>query len=1031
MRHIPTAMRTIVLAFLSALSATLAAQSVPDWENPAVISHNRLPHHASLGNYSLQRNHPEVISLDGTWKFRWSRDPQSRPADFWQEDYDVSGWDDIHVPCDWQMQGFGTPIYTNMTNPFRNDMPRVTAEPDRSWTAFENRNPVGSYVTFFDASEIDSHNWILEFEGAGSAFYVWVNGCMAGYSQNSMGIAEFDISSYLHEGRNRLSVEVYRWSDGSYLEDQDFWRLSGIFRPVKLWKRPLLHISDYRITALPAGDFKSASLTVDLEAANAGTVGSSLPYTVYISGKKSDGTDYSHIFEGMTPFIAAGDTARIRMCAEIPLPRLWSAEKPDLYYCRIRLGDEEFSQDFGVRKVEVRGQVLYINGRPVKLRGVNRHDHHPRTGHYVDPSTMLTDVRLMKQANINMLRTSHYPDLEYLMELCDRFGLYVMDEANQESHAFGIGNRVLGDNPDWVDAHVDRARALVSRDINHASVFFWSLGNEGGRGQCIEAMRRAVEQMDSTRLIFSDSDRSQSDLYDDSYLSPGRLRQEAARIDDKPFFMREYAHMMGNSGGNLDEYWDVIYADSSIAGAAVWDWVDQGIAKPSDGSPLEYKGSSLELEKGEFWAYGGDFGDRPNDANFCLNGLIGPDRVPHPHYYELKHVYQPIRFSQISSTEIMLTDLDSFTGFSPYLFTVSYDDPNTYETVHVETVVPDSDGILKVRRDMSSYSVTVTASLKDAALWADSGFPVAFEQFPVQAAIPPYFGKGRIRTVRNGTDLVISKGDASVTVNGSGQISSIVSGGRELLQGVLEPYFWKPANDNQEHNDYARTMGVWRNAHEGMKTAVESDIKSRKVTVTATSELELGATLTLRYEITDISQNFRDGSTLQINVTADYVPHSDNIPLMPKFGMRMRVKSHLDEVSYIGRGPYENYPDRRHGSAIGRYSMFVKDFMTDYICPQDNSNRCDVSWFRLHGGKDALAVFADSPVNLRIWNCSEEDIEQARHGFELPVRDFVNVNIDSDIIGVGGNDAWGARTEPQYMVHGDEPHRLSFQIVAR
>lgn len=237
--------------------------------------------------------------------------------------------------------------------------------------------------------------------------------------------------------------------------------------------------------------------------------------------------------------------------------------------------------------------------------------------------------------------------------------------------------------------------------------------------------------------------------------------------------------------------------------------------------------------------------------------------------------------------------------------------------------------------------------------------------------------------------------------------------------------------DNQEHNDYARTMGVWRNAHEGMKTAVESDIKSRKVTVTATSELELGATLTLRYEITDISQNFRDGSTLQINVTADYVPHSDNIPLMPKFGMRMRVKSHLDEVSYIGRGPYENYPDRRHGSAIGRYSMFVKDFMTDYICPQDNSNRCDVSWFRLHGGKDALAVFADNPVNLRIWNCSEEDIEQARHGFELPVRDFVNVNIDSDIIGVGGNDAWGARTEPQYMVHGDEPHRLSFQIVAR
>ena len=1074
-------MKTSHFILLAVMTAPLSvfAQSVPDWENPAVIGINKLPYHATLGNPSTHRNNPEITYLDGIWKFLWSPDPESRPADFFQAGYDVSGWDDIHVPCDWEMQGYGTPIYTNSRYPFRREPPRVTGTPDRNWTAFSARNPVGSYVTEFEVQDIPSYNWILEFEAVSSAFYVWVNGQKVGYSQNSMSPAEFDISPFLKEGLNRLAVEVYRWCDGSYIEDQDFWRLSGIFRPVKLWKRPLQHISDYRISLIPSEDFSSASFNAQIELTNAGSKKSdAMGVRVTLKGKNADGNGINQILSDPGKPIGSCDTVTLNMTSVLEHPLLWSAEKPNLYECLIELLDargsvvESFVQNTGVRRIENRGEVMYINDKPVKLRGVNRHDHHPRTGHYVDAETTELDIKLMKQANINMLRTSHYPDSPILYELCDRYGLYVMDEACQESHGFGLRNRQMGNDPQWMKAHVDRAESLVKRDFNHPSVFFWSLGNEGGAGMNMRAMRAKVDELDSTRLVFCDTDLSVSDLYDDSYLSPARLKQVAQRVTDRPFMMREYAHMMGNSGGNLTEYWDIIYADPSIAGAAIWDFVDQGIAKPIDGSKLSYKGSGLSLEKGEYWAYGGDFGDMPNDGNFVINGLLAPDRTPHPHYYEVKHVYQPLKFELLNVDEdecyayVKVHNLDYFTDLTEYDydFRIMFDDGRFIEADETDKkwTKLDDKGVLKI--PFLSMAITlknssckmipfkdvvlqVFAKLKEPTLWADAGYVVAYDQFLVWKPKVENFdwdapSSGKI--LKRNKDIEstpdggynIKCGEYIYSVDSIGALTSIKWREKEYLTGPLEPDFWKPANDNQIRNDYERTMGVWRNVGPERKV-VDSEIRTVKRYKKKYTQLRynyqtsVGALLTLCYEFGEA----------EVKVSLNYDPAQVEVESMPRFGMRMRVSSqYYDSVRWSGRGPLENYPDRKNGALFGKYTLPVSEYMVDYVYPQDNSNRSDCYNFSLVPFNWKTKVNGETPINriltvnsselfnLRIWNYSEEDLEKARHGYELPQSDYLNINIDKEIIGVGGNDAWGAKTEPQYIPSAKEPHSLTFSI---
>lgn len=983
-------MKKTLITLTVLLSVTVQAQETYDWENPAVLGINKLPYHATLQLPSKQKECKEILSLDGQWLFHWAKDPESRPVDFYREDYDVSGWDHITVPGNWQLQGFGKPIYVNMQYPFHRDRPSVTGEPNKDWYAYDHRNPVGSYVTYVDVSrEMLSKNLILHFGGVHSAFYVWVNGQMVGYSQNSMSPAEFDVTKYVREGRNKLAVEVYRWSDGSYLECQDMWRLSGIFREVQLWVRPLVHIADYKVEAVPNQDFSQATVTANITLCNTGSKkAKNLSVAFNIEGKT---------IENRLKSLAPNDTTRIGFTYIINNPKLWSAEKPHLYPFSIDLKTsretEHFDYHVGVKRVEVVGEVFKINGKNVKLRGVNRHDHHPVTGRYVDDATYEQDIALMKQANINFLRTSHYPDREYLYELCDKWGIYVMDEANQESHGYGYANRVMGEDPAWKDAHVDRAVSLVQRDKNHPCVIFWSLGNEGGVGPNLKAMRETVVALDSIALPFCDTDRSQSDIYDDSYLTPARLASEAKKVSDRPFIMREYAHAMGNSVGNFKEYWDVIYADSSICGAAIWDWVDQGIASIIENGQLRIDKSPAPAHL-QFYAYGGDFGDMPNDGPFCLNGLIAPDRKPHPHYYEVQYVYQPLSFEWDEET-YRIVNHDFFT------------DPDEYDISSSDLVY----GTETLRN--------VEARLREDKPWAKKGFVVAREQFVLQQWNFPTKLEGKPAKVQQTDDgLKALTKHGEMTIDKTGALCSWIVDGQEMLKAPLEPYFWKPENDNQHAAHFAQRLAVWRDAAQNrIVKSIRTEMSENCVKVIAETQLPVGADLTLTYSINDEGK---------IMVDMDYKPTATDIPLIPKFGMRMRVPAGFNDIAYYGRGPWENYPDRKRSAMIGYYEMPLSQFETEYIHPQDNGNRCDVRFLKLNNGHNILSIKGCQPLCIRAWDYGEEDLEGAKHPNEIQRGRFVNLNIDLNIHGVGGIDTWGQRTLPQYTIDGNQPYHYAF-----
>lgn len=980
---------TSILAAILFLGPVSAQQH--DWENPHVLGINKLPYHATLQLPSKEAECSEIVSLDGKWLFHWSKDPESRIMDFYTNEYDASGWDRIDVPGNWQLQGFGKPIYTNISYPFQRDEPRVTSEPPADWYAYDHRDPVGQYVTSIEVTpDMLGKTLILHFGGVHSAMYLWINGQKVGYSQNSMSPAEFDVTSYLHVGSNKLAVEVYRWSDGSYLEDQDMWRLSGIFRPVQLWVRPLVHIADYELEPVPDLKTQKGTVNATVMVTNGGAkAAKNVPVKFSVNGQSASASIKK---------LAPGDTASVKLTININKVHLWSAYDPYLYPVTVEADGEQFEYHIGFKEVRIVGEVLKINGKNVKLRGVNRHDHHPLTGRYVDRATYVKDIELMKQGNLNFLRTSHYPDDPYLYELCDRYGIFVMDEANQESHGYGYANRYMGNQPDWKDAHVDRAVSLVKRDRNHPCVTIWSMGNEGGTGPNMLAMRAAIEALDLSRPVFYDApDMSQTTIHDDSYLYPDQLREAAQNEKEKPFMMREYAHAMGNSVGNLKEYWDVIYADSSICGAAIWDWVDQGLY---DKEYEKQRKNDRNLPKR--WLYGGDFGDKPNDTNFCCNGLIGPDRNPNPHFYEVQYVYQPIWFTY-ENGKVIKHVMDPF---------VNEDD---FEYVE-KTKVVNGETLLEVN-----------ALYKEDKLWAKKGDIVARDQFVIgEYQYPTLTAKGDAPLLADDEDgYRVNFPDGYVLVDRGGAITDIHKGAFSL-EYPLEPYFWKPENDNQRAANFARRTAIWEHAAEN-RELVSMDHK------TADGLLELTFKFNLKADsdaFAAYTLTYRFNGQGEIGVEADYQPIAEDIPLLPKFGMRMGLPDGYDNIEWYGRGPRENYPDRKLSQFIGEYRSRLRDFEYDYVRPQDNANRCDTRWFKLSDRTSEIEIKGCQPLNFRVWDYREEDLVGVGHPNELH-RHGVNVNIDLNIHGVGGADTWGRRTLPQYTNPGTNAYNYSFIISVR
>lgn len=915
------------------LSAGLTAQKAKEWEDPQVIGINKEDYHTSLLLPSAKAEASWIVSLNGKWKFHWSKDPDHRPTDFYKRDYDASGWDDIVVPGNWQMQGYGLPIYSNWTYPFKNDQPRVTAEPPANYYSYENRNPVGSYVTSFDLeSVIDDKQYFLHFEGVESAMYVWLNGQLVGYSENSYSPAEFDITSYVRKGDNKLAVEVYRWSDGSYIEDQDMWRLSGIFRPVELWIR--------------------------------------------LSGKDANAKPFLKTASSTIPAIAPNSTSNIVLTTTIDAPALWSAEKPNLYEVELSLlhkGQkvEDLTFHTGVRNVEVRGEVLYVNGKPVKLKGVNYHEHHPRTGRYLDAETLEYDLKMMKRANINFIRTSHYPHIPLFYELCDKYGFYVMNDANNESHDFGIGNKVLGDDPQWTKAHVDRAVSMVKRDRNHPSIIIWSLGNEAAGGANAVAMREAVLSIDSTRPVFYDSDRSVSDIYDDSYLHPLRMVEVADMVKDKPL-------------------------------------------------------SNIALGEDEYWAYGGSFGDQPNNGYTCINGLFRADRVPNPHFYQVARTYQNIEFTLVGNNKIKLRNKHFFTSLDEFDYSYEWMEGGVIINKGKASLADDILTIETTVAERKELILTIYAHIKQEQPWAEKGFVVAWEQFVVSPG-----EKNTLSTDAGKPSISLTGNEIRIEAAGSdyvfdaktGALISWKSNGKEILSGALEPYFWKPANVNQLQNNYNNRLGAWRDAAKQRilkeyRTYQDEGIQS----IEFKYDLPVGALYILTYSI--------DG-TGRLKINAHYSPYKTDIPLMPKFGFRAQLSPSYDTFAWYGRGPHENYPDRKSGYMIGRYKLPIDSIMVDYAKPQDNANRCDVRSLSITG-KDIplIKIQGIDLFNFRAWTYLEEDLEKADYPFQLPDRDYINLNIDSEIHGVGGNDGWGARTMDQYTVDGNKERSFEFIIEA-
>ncbi len=1025
-------MRKLLLSILMfGLGYAVQGQEINDWENPQVIGINKEPYHANLTLPSKRYSSGECESLDGVWKFRWSPRPEQRTVDFYEPGFDVSGWDDIVVPGEWQMQGYGIPIYTNWTMPFKKDQPRVMSEPPANYYSYENRNPVGQYVTSFKVqAPVKDKAYFLHFGGVESAMYVWVNGHKVGYSENSMSPAEFNITPYVQEGDNKLAVEVYSYSDGSYLEDQDMWRLSGIFRSVDLWTRPDVHIADYVITAIPNEDYSNATAKINFQLANLSAKNKkNIDLKVAVSGKDRKGKEVSYSVMKTIKKIVPGEDACVEVELNLENPSLWSSEKPNLYDVDIVLSSkgkelEHFENHLGVRKVEIKGEVIYYNGKAIKIKGVNRHEFHPRTGRTMDRATMELDLKMIKQANINLIRTSHYPDDPLFYELCDIYGLYVMDEANQESHAYGLKNRELGDNPDWTKAHLDRAESLVARDKNWPCVLIWSLGNEGGQGINSVAMAEKVREMDSTRLVFSDTDRDISDFYDDGYIHPDKVAALSKQITDKPFFMREYAYAGGNSLGNYKDYADVINADPSNFGAVIWEWCDHGMAKKR-GSNIQKYGDepfALKLEDDEYFAYGGDYGDNPHSSTTCLNGIVRADRTPHPQYFEVQKVNQYLNFELVSSSNIRVLNSYCFTSADEFDYFYEFVDDG--KVVHSSEQPINTNEILEIPAyddTQGEVFLNVYARLRRSTIWADAGFTVAKEQFLLVEKPAVKFEAGESVPALKEADncYVVTAGKEIVSIEkATGYLVSWKHENTELLKEPLKPYFWKPATENQKHNNYNRRLGQWRKAGEEMKMiSSKSSKQDGNVVLSFEKEMEIGAKYSLTYKI---------NSEGKILVFADYAPAKEGLPLMPKFGMKMLVNPEMDEITWYGRGIYENYPDRKSSEFIGEYSLPLDDFVVNYPAPQENGNRCDVRWMAFSDGKLNVRIEGLQPLCFRAWPWLEEDIEKAGHPFELPDRDFINVNIDLNIHGVGCNDGWGAQTLEKYTIDANKPYSYGF-----
>ncbi|NMC38927.1 MAG: DUF4981 domain-containing protein [Bacteroidales bacterium] len=1024
-----------------------------DWENPAVFNINREAHHASIISYpdkvsvlagNMQES-PNYLSLDGVWNFHYADSPDKRPFWFFRDDFDTREWDEIEVPSNWQMKGYDVPVYVNITYPFKQNPPYI----DHSW------NPVGSYKrTFTVPSSWKNKEVFLQFGAVSSAFYVWINEQLVGYSEESKLPAEFNITKNLKRGKNSIAVEVYRWSDGSYLEDQDFWRLSGIQRTVFLHARPKTRIADFFAVADLENNYSDGILNLNVDLV--GDEKNSGEFSV----EASLFDDSNEIFTEVKKTSLKGSRASLDFSGKFPSVKKWTAETPDLYSLVLTLKDnsgtilECAGAKIGFRKVEILNSQLMVNGVPILLKGTNLHEHHDVTGHVIDKETILKDIKVMKSNNINAVRTSHYPQQELWYDMCDRYGLYLIDEADIESHGIGYDKDVtLADKPEWAASHLDRMQGIVERDKNHPSVIIWSLGNEAGDGHNFLNNYKWTKKRDETRPVQYEREGDQtnaterhSDIVCPMY-SKIEFIEKYARdpLNDRPLIMCEYAHAMGNSTGNLQDYWNVIEKYPRLQGAFVWDWVDQGLLVTDENGT-------------KYWAYGGDFGEEgvPSDGNFCINGLTWPDRTGKPGLAEVKKVYQYIGFEPIDLKTGRVRIINKYDFISLKDFTILwtvYSDGIAVKSgslafpdlqPHHDTVAVIPFGDIESSPG-TEYFLNLSATRSGEWNLVPEDHIYASEQLLLPVEGEPLFGK------RDELRVLQTKTEGSIfTVSGEGfnirfdlekgKMVSFNSGERELFRQGPEPDFWRPPTDNDYGYGMDLKLGIWKKA--GEKAAI------RKVNI---QQPEMDRViLTMEYDIPGQKGEKIAGyvSTYTIMGSADVIVKnqfsklSDMIPEIPRMGMQMRLPQEYSNLRWFGRGPHENYTDRKTSAFAGLYESSVDDQYIPYIRPQENGYKTDTRWLTLTDEDGNGLLVSGSPLicfaalrNVHDDFESPGKLSQYRrdaktantHTNDVKPRDFVNLNVDYGQMGVGGDDSWGAEIHPQYRLL-DRKYEYSFRM---
>lgn len=1075
-------MKKYIALFSILLSTQLSAQTVHDWENHHVLQINREPARAAFTPFSVQPGDCSM-SLDGTWKFRWTPVPNERVLDFYRADFNDKDWTDFPVPANWEINGYGTPIYVSAGYPFKIDPPRVMGEPKVGYTTYKERNPVGQYRRSFvlpDKWKAKGQTF-LRFEGVMSAFYVWINGERVGYSQGSMEASEFNITNYLQPGTNRIALEVYRYSDGSYLEDQDFWRFGGVHRSIHLVHTPDIRIRDYAVRTLPAtANCEDFILQIDpqfsvyggmtgkgyvLQSVLKDAAGQEI---VTLKGDVEDILDLEHKASRMNEWYPQRGPRKMgRLSATVKAPERWTAETPYLYRLHLTLQSaegevlEQVVQPVGFRSVEIKKGQLLVNGSPVRLRGVNRHEHDPRTARVMSEERMLQDILLMKQGNINAVRTSHYPNVSRWYELCDSLGLYVMDEADIEEHGL---RGTLASTPDWHAAFLDRAVRMAERDKNYPSIVMWSMGNESGYGPNFAAISAWLHDFDPTRPVHYEGAQGVDGAPDpktvdvisrfytrvkQEYLNPGiaegedkeraenarweRLLEIAERTDDnRPVLTSEYAHSMGNALGNFKEYWDEIYSNPRMLGGFIWDWVDQGIYKTlPDGRTMV--------------AYGGDFGDKPNLKAFCFNGLLMSDRETTPKYWEVKKVYAPVMLT-LENGQLMVTNRNHHTDLSQYrcLWTLSVDGKQKEKgEITLPAVVPGKTGNIALpafkRKTMkvgADYRLTVSIILKADALWAKAGHEVVWEQFGLQEGdlLPVgVVNKGRMKVVENEKLLSVSGSGFSIQweKSNAGSLSSLIYNGKEMLarsegfvvQPVTQVFRAPTDNDKSFGNWLAKDWSLHQMAEpqislEAFNHEVRAD-GAILVQIQTANKYKEGRVVT--YSVYTITA---DGT---IDLQTTFLPQGV-LPELPRLGIAFCLAPAYDTFTWYGRGPQDNYPDRKTSAAVGLWSGTVAEQYMPYPRPQDSGNKEEVRYLvltdKLNKGIriDAVEhVFSASALHY-----TAQDLSIVAHDCDLKPRAEVILSLDAAVLGLG-NSSCGPAVLKKYAIEKKE-HVLQIRI---